>query len=71
MKASKPPLKEMSPPWPREPLYRRLNDCTAMLLLHGIITDAERARLHNRLMKRIEEENRESGRRRTLKSGRL
>lgn len=39
--------------WKKEPLYIRLNTCATMLAIHGMLTDAERKKVHKRLMKAL------------------
>lgn len=38
--------------WKAEPLIARLHKCKVMLLLHGVLTDAESNKVHGRLMKK-------------------
>ena len=36
--------------WPPEPLAERLSRCAAMLRIHGVISDSERFKIHQKLL---------------------
>lgn len=49
-------IESLCQPWKREPFIDRISKCKAMLCIHGFLTDAESARVHKRMMKRIDNE---------------
>ena len=45
--------KDTAPAWRREPMVARLHTCAVMLSVHGLVTDAERRRIHKRLVQLV------------------
>ena len=43
---------QLCPAWPAQPLFERIKTCRIMLYQHGLITDAECARIDQRIDKR-------------------
>lgn len=51
-------LSDDAPRWLRQDVLRRLLSCAGMLNVHGFLTDRERKRVQDRLVKWIDEQER-------------
>lgn len=60
MKAE-PKLFKKSGAWKAEPLYSRLHNCKTMLSIWGMLTAAESALVHKRILKAVAKDAREAG----------
>lgn len=47
------PKLRMFPAWNRQPVHERLDLCVTALVVHGVITDAEKDRIRDRIQKRL------------------
>jgi len=44
---------KLLPAWPKAPLAERCHDAITLLVVHGLMTDAEKDRARDRLMKAL------------------